>query len=143
MIRRKGRAIDRVTRDWIRNASDEQAAAAGCVFDGERGEFVCNWMEHYLRLYEGEYAGEPFTCRDWQRECFMRMFSWIRLDEEWSKAKGKPTWIRRFSQAVIFIPKKNKKALALDTPIPTPDGWSTMGELQPGDLVRGSSGQPV
>jgi hypothetical protein len=27
------------------------------------------------------------------------------------------------------------KALALDTPIPTPDGWSTMGELSVGDQV--------
>ena len=34
------------------------------------------------------------------------------------------------------------KALALDTPIPTPAGWSTMGELQPGDLVLDERGQP-
>jgi hypothetical protein len=27
------------------------------------------------------------------------------------------------------------KALALDTPIPTPSGWTTMGEIQPGDEV--------
>jgi DNA segregation ATPase FtsK/SpoIIIE-like protein len=27
------------------------------------------------------------------------------------------------------------KALALDTPIPTPDGWTTMGEIQVGDQV--------
>jgi FtsK/SpoIIIE family/FtsK alpha domain/Ftsk gamma domain/LAGLIDADG-like domain len=27
------------------------------------------------------------------------------------------------------------KALALDTPIPTPQGWTTMGEIQPGDEV--------
>ena len=27
------------------------------------------------------------------------------------------------------------KALALDTPIPTPDGWTTMGDIQPGDWV--------
>jgi replicative DNA helicase len=35
------------------------------------------------------------------------------------------------------------KALALDTPIPTPDGWSTMGELRVGDLVLGDDGVPV
>lgn len=34
------------------------------------------------------------------------------------------------------------KALALDTPIPTPDGWSTMGELQPGDKVFDENGIP-
>lgn len=35
------------------------------------------------------------------------------------------------------------QALALDTPIPTPAGWSTMGELCTGDLVFGSDGQPT
>lgn len=33
------------------------------------------------------------------------------------------------------------EALALDTPIPTPDGWTTMGDLQPGDQVLGRDGQ--
>jgi FtsK/SpoIIIE family/FtsK alpha domain/Ftsk gamma domain/LAGLIDADG-like domain/4TM region of DNA translocase FtsK/SpoIIIE len=33
------------------------------------------------------------------------------------------------------------KALALDTPIPTPDGWTTMGEIQPGDQVFDERGQ--
>ncbi|HEY6310430.1 MAG TPA: DNA translocase FtsK, partial [Streptosporangiaceae bacterium] len=34
------------------------------------------------------------------------------------------------------------KALALDTPIPTPCGWTTMGEVQPGDEVFDENGQP-
>src|SRR5699024_8580126 len=32
------------------------------------------------------------------------------------------------------------QALALDTPIPTPSGWTTMGDLQDGDVIYGSSG---
>src|SRR5690348_3033753 len=34
------------------------------------------------------------------------------------------------------------KALALDTPIPTPRGWTTMGEVQVGDRVFDENGQP-
>lgn len=34
------------------------------------------------------------------------------------------------------------KALALDTPIPTPAGWSTMGALRVGDQVFDEQGQP-
>jgi replicative DNA helicase len=34
------------------------------------------------------------------------------------------------------------KALALDTPIPTPAGWTTMGNLQPGDQVFDAAGTP-
>ena len=33
------------------------------------------------------------------------------------------------------------KALALDTPIPTPDGWTTMGEIQPGSEVFDERGR--
>ena len=35
------------------------------------------------------------------------------------------------------------KALALDTPIPTPNGWSTQGDLRPGDWVLGDDGRPT
>ncbi len=34
------------------------------------------------------------------------------------------------------------KALAVDTPIPTPTGWTTMGELRVGDEVYGADGKP-
>lgn len=34
------------------------------------------------------------------------------------------------------------KALALDTPIPTPSGWTTMGELKVGDQVFDEHGKP-
>jgi replicative DNA helicase len=35
------------------------------------------------------------------------------------------------------------KALALDTPIPTPAGWTSMGDLAVGDLVLGRDGKPT
>jgi replicative DNA helicase len=35
------------------------------------------------------------------------------------------------------------KALALDTPIPTPTGWTTMGEIRKGDTVLGADGKPA
>jgi replicative DNA helicase len=35
------------------------------------------------------------------------------------------------------------KALALDTPLPTPTGWTTMGEISVGDEVLGADGGPT
>nr|WP_260408443.1 replicative DNA helicase [Planomonospora venezuelensis] len=35
------------------------------------------------------------------------------------------------------------KALALDTPLPTPTGWTTMGEVRAGDLLIGADGKPT
>ena len=35
------------------------------------------------------------------------------------------------------------KALDIETEVPTPDGWTTMGDLEPGDRVFGIDGRPV
>lgn len=35
------------------------------------------------------------------------------------------------------------KALALDTPLPTPTGWTTMAEVEVGDLLIGADGKPT
>ena len=35
------------------------------------------------------------------------------------------------------------KALALDTPLPTPAGWTTMGDVAVGDELLGADGQPT
>src|SRR5262249_58979178 len=35
------------------------------------------------------------------------------------------------------------KALALDTPLATPRGWTTMGQVEAGDRLIGADGQPV
>jgi replicative DNA helicase len=35
------------------------------------------------------------------------------------------------------------KALALDTPLPTPEGWTTMGEVRSGDWLLGADGRPA
>jgi replicative DNA helicase len=48
------------------------------------------------------------------------------------------------SQMVVIAARPAMgKALALDTPLPTPAGWTTMGEVQVGDHLIGTDGQPV
>ncbi|MBA2382810.1 MAG: dCTP deaminase [Chloroflexi bacterium] len=42
-----------------------------------------------------------------------------------------------------LVARLEGKALALDTPVPTPDGWRTMGELEPGDRVFDETGAPT
>ena len=43
---------------------------------------------------------------------------------------------------VVVAGRRWGKALALDTPIPTPSGWKTMGELNSGDEVFDEAGKP-
>jgi recombination protein RecA len=40
----------------------------------------------------------------------------------------------------VYGPEGSGKALALDTPVPTPKGWTTMGELSPGQEVFAGDG---
>ena len=42
-----------------------------------------------------------------------------------------------------LVARLEGKALALDTPIPTPRGWRTMADLEPGDLVFDQAGAPT
>ena len=39
-----------------------------------------------------------------------------------------------------LVARLEGKALALDTPVPTPGGWRTMGDLEPGDVVFDETG---
>src|SRR6476469_8496828 len=42
-----------------------------------------------------------------------------------------------------LVARLEGKALALDTPIPTPSGWRKMGDLEAGDLVFDEAGVPT
>ncbi len=117
--------LDTTTKRWIRNASDEKAAAAGYVFDESWGQFVVDWMYDHLCLYEGDCAGQPFECVDWQYDVTMRLFGWKHYSEHWYRD------VRRFRKAGIWVPKKCKKS-------PTLAGWGLY--LMAGD---GEHGQKV
>lgn len=45
--------------------------------------------------------------------------------------------------SIVLSARQTGKALDLDTPIPTPTGWTTMGEISPGDFVLGADGEPT
>jgi phage terminase large subunit-like protein len=113
------------TRKWVRNPSDEAAVRNGCIFSEKRGKFVCDWVELYCRLYEGHAAGKPLVLLDWARDATMRMFGWLRWSNRWGR------WVRRFSEASIWVAKKNGKS-------PTLAAWGMYllcGDGEPGQKV--------
>ncbi|WMC09519.1 phage terminase large subunit family protein [Oceanimonas pelagia] len=70
-----------------------------------------------------------------------------------TKLMGKPFSFKRypFQKAIaddmhdnmdVIKPSQVGLALDLNTPVPTPNGWSTMGALQVGDTVYDEKGQP-
>jgi len=98
------RRVDKLTKSWIRNRSDELAVAIGCRFDQDRADHVCDFFESELRLYEGEFAGHPFRLMEWQRDLLSRAFGWVRHSEDWGRE------IRRFRKVSLWLPKKNGKS---------------------------------
>lgn len=90
-------------------------------------------VEKEVQDEDGETVSEivPFVLEESQEFIIGSLFGWKNKNGH-----------RRFRRAYVEIGKGNGKALALDTPIPTPDGWSTMGDLRVGDRVFDESGQP-
>lgn len=82
-----------------------------------------------LKHTKGKWSEKPFVLLPWQEQIIRDIFGIV-------KENGK----RQFSQAYVEIPKKNGKQVALDTPIPTPDGFTTMGDIGDGDSLYDENG---
>lgn len=110
--------------------SDYEALKQGCYFDAAKGWHVVDYIEYYCKLSIGQWKGKPIELLPWQTEqLLVPVFGWQR-----------PGGLRRIKKSVTFIPKKNGKALALDTKIPTPDGFKEMRDIKPGDYVFDEQG---
>lgn len=99
-------------------------------YDEEKADRAVAFIEHLCHT-KGKWAGKPFLLLPWQEQIVRDLFGIV-------KENGK----RQFLTAYIEIPKKNGKQLALDTPIPTPEGWKTMADLKVGDRVFDEQGKP-
>ncbi|CAM4138638.1 terminase TerL endonuclease subunit [Nocardiopsis rhodophaea] len=101
-----------------------------------RADHATGFVEEVLVHTKGTYARKPFLLTPWQRDHIIRP---LMGTVAWSSEHG--AYVRRYNTAWIEIARKNGKALAVDTPILTRAGWTTMGELGPGDEVHASDGE--
>ncbi|WP_280389303.1 LAGLIDADG family homing endonuclease [Nocardia wallacei] len=104
------------------------------------GDIADAWVRQHCRQPDRLTRGGEFRWSDWQFWCAANYYR-VRPGVEWPSA-DEPLLNQAFTyrRAQIVGPQK---ALAVDTPIATPSGWSTMGELQPGDLVFDERGEPT
>lgn len=101
-------------------------------FDADEGDRAVRFFPLYLTHHIGEFSGQPFELRDDQDLLIIRpTFGWKRTSDG----------TRRFRKVFAFCPKGYGKALALDTPIPTVQGWTTMGEIAIGTQVFDERGR--
>ena len=99
-------------------------------YDEKRADRAVKFIE-MLRHTKGKWAGKRFWLLPWQEQIIRDVFGIVDADGR-----------RQFRTAYVEIGKKNGKQLALDTLIPTPDGFTTMGDLRVGDTVFDETGHP-
>ena len=99
-------------------------------YDKRKADRAVKFIE-MLPHTKGEWEGKPFWLLPWQETIIRDLFGVVREDGT-----------RQFRTAYIEIGKKNGKQLALDTPIPTPAGFTNMADLKIGDTVFDEKGKP-
>lgn len=104
----------------------------GLYYDAEAAARAIGFFPAVLSITAGAAEGKPFTLLPWHVFAVGSIFGW-------KKDSGR----LRFRRAWLETGKGQAKALALDTPIPTPDGWKLMGDLCEGDFVFGADGKPT
>lgn len=109
----------------------EDGPKRGLTWDSEALNRALGFFPDVLRLTGGQFEGEPFKLHPPQEFIVGSIFGWKRADGT-----------RRYRRAYVEQAKGAGKALALDTPIATPHGWSTMGALAAGDWVFDDKGRP-
>jgi phage terminase large subunit-like protein len=98
----------------------------------EPAKLAVKFFEENLTHSKGELGGQRFLLEPWQKDYLKRLFGTLRKDG-----------LRKYRTSLLALPRKNGKALALDTPVLTTNGWSTMGDLRVGDHVFHPHGYPV
>lgn len=98
-------------------------------YDKEKADRAVKFIE-MLPHTKGEWENQPFWLLPWQERIIRDIFGVVKEDG-----------MRQFKTVYIETAKKSGKQLALDTLIPTPTGFSTIGRIQPGDIVFSDTGR--
>ena len=99
-------------------------------YDKEKADRAVAFIQS-LSHTKGAFYRKPFLLLPWQETIIRDLFGIVKEDGT-----------RQFKQCIAFLSKKNGKQLALDTPIPTPQGFTAMGDLKVGDTVFDENGVP-
>ena len=99
-------------------------------YDEAKADRAVKFIE-MLPHTKGEWEGKPFWLLPWQETIVRDVFGTVKEDGT-----------RQFRTVFIEVPKKQGKQLSINTPIPTPSGFTSMGDLRIGDTVFDERGQP-
>ena len=116
-----------------------RSEAVGRVDFPTLGDLVDGWIEQHCRIPDGFRRRQPFRQYDWQFWCAANHW---RVREDAVYDEDDPPLSQAFTYRRTDIVMA-QKALALDTPVATTAGWSTIGDVQVGSFVFDESGRPT
>lgn len=102
------------------------------IYDTEEANKRFRFEESLCLQSKAPYYMKPIQLMPWQKAWWEAVYSFKMAD----------TGLRRFTEGLLEIARKNGKALALNTRIPTPIGDKTIADIKPGDYVFGADGLP-
>ena len=102
-------------------------------YDTTDADLRIDFMQGCVRLTKSPYYNKPMKLMLWQKAFISAVYGF----------KMAETGFDRFKKALLLISRKNTKALALDTKIPTPEGIKTIADIHEGDYVYGVDGKPA
>lgn len=110
-------------RDDLKNAHKR-----GLYFDHNEGQ---RWVDFFSILMLG--PDQPFELMPFNLWEIYVSYGWHRLEDG----------TRRFRTKYKSCARKNAKCLAVDTPIPTPEGFKPLADIKEGDFVFDENGIPA
>lgn len=96
---------------------------------------ACDFFDK-ITVPSGGRKGATLIAQPWQIWVMCALFGFRRNDPDAPNEIG----VRLVREVYLEVPRGSGKALALDTPIPTPSGWTTMGQIKVGDEVFSQDG---
>ncbi len=101
-----------------------------------RARRLKTFIERYMPVPDGPFVGQKMDLLPEQDDFLEGVYGNVSEDPSFKYGK----LVTR--TGILSVGRKNGKALALDTPIPTPGGFTTMGALRVGDTVFDEKGAP-
>ncbi|MCK4784003.1 MAG: terminase large subunit [Desulfobacteraceae bacterium] len=97
----------RITKTWRKllcrlPGYDPFRDAGDCWFEQETAQYYIDFIETCCTHIEGELAGSPFFLETWEKAIIANLFGWQRID-----IYGRQ--VRRFREALVYVPRKNGK----------------------------------
>ena len=124
-----------VAGKWIKKACERHLKdldRGDVYFDVDEAENIVSWFK-LIPITDGKDVGKPTVLFPWQIFLCCCLMAW----------KITSSGLRKYKYAYVQVGRKAGKALALDTPIMTPNGYVCMGDLSVGDTVYGADGMPT